>query len=110
MGEARLGRRGRTARALLRLKGQRQERRHDPTHPQLAFQPVGALAAHDVRVNDACVVSCVDWYGNARPIFYRGRVFALLGYELVEGHLDGQGLREQARVHFLRPALAQLAR
>jgi len=40
---------------------------------------------------DACITSCVDWYGNARPIFYRGRVFALLGYELVEGQvIDGQ--------------------
>jgi hypothetical protein len=25
--------------------------------------------------------------GNARPIFLRGRVFALLGYELVDGKL-----------------------
>jgi hypothetical protein len=79
--------------------------------PGLTFQPIGALAAHaGGAVNDACVVSCVDWYGNARPIFYRGRVFALLGYELVEGRLEGQGLHEQARVQFLRPALAQLAR
>jgi hypothetical protein len=77
----------------------------------LTFQPIGALAAHaEGAVNDACVVSCVDWYGNARPIFYRGRVFALLGYEVVEGHLDGQGLHEQQRIQFLRPALAQFAR
>jgi len=79
--------------------------------PGLTFQPIGALAARATgAVNDACVVSCVDWYGNARPIFYRGRIFALLGYELVEGHLDLQGLHERQRVEFLRPALAQLAR
>ena len=27
---------------------------------------------------------CVDWYGNARPLFLKGRVFALMGYEIVE--------------------------
>jgi len=26
-----------------------------------------------------CEVSCVDWYGNTRPIFFDGRVFALIG-------------------------------
>jgi hypothetical protein len=77
----------------------------------LTFQPLGALAASAAgSVRDACVVSCVDWYGNARPIFYRGRVFALLGYELVEGRLAGQGLREAHRVQFLRPQVARLAR
>jgi hypothetical protein len=42
----------------------------------------------------------VDWYGNARPLFLRGRVFALLGYELVEGTLDDGRLRELRRVTF----------
>jgi hypothetical protein len=33
----------------------------------------------------------VDWYGNARPIFIDDRVFALRGYEIVEGRLmDGR--------------------
>jgi hypothetical protein len=48
--------------------------------------------------------------GAVGPATDRGRVFALLGYELVEAHLDGQGLHERARIRFLRPALAQLAR
>jgi hypothetical protein len=40
---------------------------------------------------DGCRVSCWDWYGDARPIFAQGRIFALLGYELIEGQLrDGQ--------------------
>ncbi|MEA3041272.1 MAG: hypothetical protein QOC65_761, partial [Sphingomonadales bacterium] len=30
-----------------------------------------------------CEVSCVDWYGNSRPIFTDGRVFALTGAELI---------------------------
>ena len=60
----------------------------------LRFRQLGALAARPETPDDQCVVSCVDWYGNARPIFYRGRVFALLGYELVEARstpLDQRG-------------------
>jgi len=53
-------------------------------------------------VDDRCVASCADWYGNARPIFWRSRVFALLGYELVEGSLAGGRMRETRRVDFLR--------
>jgi hypothetical protein len=51
----------------------------------------------------------VDWYGNARPIFYRGRVFALLGYELIEGRIDGASIAEIGRTDFLgrlRPRIA----
>lgn len=35
-----------------------------------------------------CEVSCIDWYGNTRPIFTDGRIFALTGTELVEGRID----------------------
>jgi hypothetical protein len=69
----------------------------------LRFTPLGALTARGGRINDRCRVSCVDWYGNARPIFIDGRVLALLGYELVEGALDGDRLYERARVRFLWP-------
>lgn len=55
------------------------------------------------RVDDGCVASCVDWYGDARPIFFGGRVFALLGYELVEGRVDGAAIREVGRVNFAPP-------
>ena len=34
--------------------------------------------------DDGCQASCVDWYGNARPIFLPERMLALMGYELVE--------------------------
>jgi hypothetical protein len=72
--------------------------------PELKFSLLGSLASQSRgRVNDSCVVSCVDWYGNARPIFFRGRVFALMGYELVEGTLEGGRLRETTRISFLRP-------
>jgi hypothetical protein len=68
---------------------------------ELAFQRLGALAARPRRLDDRCVASCVDWYGNARPIFLRGRVFALLGYEIVEGRVQDQGIVEIGRVDFL---------
>jgi hypothetical protein len=69
------------------------------------LQPRGVLTAEaPARFYDGCVASCVDWYGNARPIFLRGRVFALLGYELVEGREEGGGVREVRRVNFAPPA------
>jgi hypothetical protein len=38
-----------------------------------------------------CEVSCVDWYGNSRPIFTDGRIFALSGSELIEGRIAEPG-------------------
>lgn len=65
------------------------------------FSPAGELAARPAgTVDDNCQASCVDWYGNARPIFWRGRIFALLGYELVEGALRGGRVDELQRVNF----------
>jgi hypothetical protein len=49
---------------------------------------------------DRCKVSCVDWYGNSRPLFLRGRVFALMGYEIVEGRVNGNGIGELRRISF----------
>lgn len=69
------------------------------THRRLA--PAGELAARPAgNADDGCRASCVDWYGNARPIFLGSRSFALLGYELVEGRLSGSRIREVARVSF----------
>ena len=59
---------------------------------RLRLTEVGGLQAQrGVGRDDGCRASCMDWYGNARPIFLRGRVFALLGYELVEGKVLQQG-------------------
>jgi hypothetical protein len=78
----------------------------------LQLQPVGELrAATTSRQDDQCKASCVDWYGNARPIFLGDRVFALLGYELVEGRIawrgwPGERIEELRRVNFApQPAL-----
>jgi hypothetical protein len=67
----------------------------------LEFSELGALRARaDAQHDDGCRASCVDWYGNARPLFLRGRVFALLGYEIVEGRIaDGQ-ISETRRINF----------
>jgi hypothetical protein len=71
--------------------------RNDSLH----FQEVGELAAQPERAtDDSCRASCMDWYGNARPLFVRGRVIALLGYELVEGTLDDGRMRESRRVSY----------
>jgi hypothetical protein len=67
----------------------------------LRLRELGELPADTaVAPDDVCRVSCVDWYGNARPIFLRGRVFALMGYELVEGAMEGGRIRERRRVSF----------
>jgi hypothetical protein len=71
----------------------------------LQLQEAGRLdAMRNTQVDDACKASCVDWYGNARPIFIGDRVFALLGYELVEGRFGsdpaGMSIRERRRIDF----------
>lgn len=64
----------------------------------LQLSALGNLASDPLAgVRDACITSCVDWYGNARPIFYRGRIFALLGYELVEGEVIDGMIHERRR-------------
>ena len=67
----------------------------------LSFSELGTLQAHaGVGQDDGCRASCVDWYGNARPLFFKNRIVALLGYELVEGSLDGTKLFEKRRTSF----------
>ncbi|HEX9933261.1 MAG TPA: beta-propeller domain-containing protein [Allosphingosinicella sp.] len=67
---------------------------------------LAARATAGTQSDDGCVASCVDWYGNARPIFIGGRIFALLGYELVEGSEAGGRIREIGRTSFAPPAPA----
>ncbi|MFO0564626.1 MAG: hypothetical protein U0263_03130 [Polyangiaceae bacterium] len=76
----------------------------------LRLSELGTLGAHpEGSADDGCRASCVDWYGNARPLFLRGRVFALLGYELVEGSLTDGRIREKRRVSFA-PSRQRVAR
>ncbi|WP_397410435.1 beta-propeller domain-containing protein [Polaromonas sp.] len=75
-------------------------------HSSLKLSGIGSLASRPgVGRDDGCRASCTDWYGNARPVFLRNRVFALLGYELVEGRIltapGGSGrLVETRRISF----------
>lgn len=65
------------------------------------FREAGELGAQsDKAVDDKCRASCVDWYGNSRPLFLRNRVFALLGYELVEGKIEDSRIREVRRINY----------
>jgi hypothetical protein len=67
----------------------------------LNLKEIGELGSRPVGpVRDNCRASCVDWYGNARPLFLRGRVFGLLGYEIVEGNFTGSGISEKRRINF----------
>ena len=75
---------------------------------QRRLAPAGELEAQTKGVaDDGCKASCVDWYGNARPIFLGGRTFALLGYELVEGELARGRIREVGRISFAPPPAAR---
>ncbi|MBI1210430.1 MAG: hypothetical protein GC190_03125 [Alphaproteobacteria bacterium] len=68
------------------------------------FSKLGEIEANATSVrDDACQASCVDWYGNARPIFLRDRMFALMGYELVEGDIGRRSVRETRRINFAPP-------
>ncbi len=67
----------------------------------LQFREVGELGSQPEKAtDDRCRASCLDWYGNARPLFLRGRVFALLGYEIIEGQMNDGRLSELRRVNF----------
>jgi hypothetical protein len=68
---------------------------------QKKFGMAGELDSNLKSVaDDACAASCIDWYGNARPIFADDRIFALLGYELVEGRVVDGRMREIGRLNF----------
>lgn len=67
----------------------------------LHFEEVGELEARPTKgMDDKCRASCVDWYGNARPLFIHGRVMALLGYELVEGSMEKGRIQELRRISY----------
>jgi hypothetical protein len=67
----------------------------------LRLDELGALdSQREANLNDGCRASCVDWYGNSRPVFVKSRVFALMGYEIVEGRISGTGIAEVRRISF----------
>jgi hypothetical protein len=76
----------------------------------LTLSSLGRLHSKaSASINDACKASCVDWYGNARPIFIGDRAYALLGYELVEGQFVDGTVQERRRVNFAPKHQAAIA-
>ena len=82
-------------------RGDKEDRRDRPArilfirNRGLTFASAGTLdPSPATTVDDNCRASCIDWYGDARPIFIGGRIFALSGYQMVEGRL-GDGLVER---------------
>ncbi len=73
--------------------------------PNRKLKPLGELAGTKDAVHEdyACDVSCVDWYGNSRPIFTDGRVFALADAELIEGRIEGERIVEVRRLNITVP-------
>jgi hypothetical protein len=57
----------------------------------------------------SCEVSCIDWYGNSRPIFTDGRVFALTGTEMIEGRIDADRIHEVQRLNIATAAATPVA-
>src|SRR5436190_5749422 len=66
----------------------------------LSFSELGTLDSRSAGLNDACRASCVDWYGYSRPRFVCKRVFALMGYEIVEGRVTDNRIAEVRRVNY----------
>ncbi|WP_158548421.1 beta-propeller domain-containing protein [Parvularcula marina] len=51
-----------------------------------------------------CEVSCIDWYGNSRPIFTDDRIFALSVSEVIEARLTGNRIEELRRINLTDPS------
>ncbi|MFH1781654.1 MAG: beta-propeller domain-containing protein [Patescibacteria group bacterium] len=75
-----------------------------------SFKDLGSLDAPpeeerdldlDIDEYDNCEYSCEDWYGNSRPIFYLDRIFALMGYDLVEGEVQNGAMKEIRSTDYL---------
>ena len=73
--------------------------------PDRSLAHAGELSPGPRRAPTAyrCEVSCVDWYGNSRPIFTGGRIFALMATDLVEGRLVNGRIAEAGRVDLTGP-------
>lgn len=69
------------------------------------FSHAGDLSSDPENVHSDydCDVSCIDWYGNSRPIFTFGRIFALSGTEIIEGELVDRHIRELRRINLTAP-------
>lgn len=72
-------------------------------HDGAGVRAIGELAA-TVPPGTECPY-CGGSFDYARPVFLRGRTFALVGGELVEGTMEGDRIRELRRIRFAPPSL-----
>lgn len=69
-----------------------------------ALSVLGNIAASgDQDGSYACEVSCIDWYGNSRPIFTDDRVFALSVTEVIEAEVIKGRVTPVRRVDLTSP-------
>jgi len=66
-------------------------------------KPILGHGKDAVHPDYECEVSCVDWYGNTRPVFLNGRIFALIGTELIEAQHSGSRMQELKRLDISAP-------
>ena len=71
---------------------------------------LGLRGGRELASGYRCEVSCVDWYGNSRPIFTSGRIFALMGTDLVEGRMQRGRIGELGRLDLTGPTMAMASR
>ncbi len=74
--------------------------------PDGSLSNAGAMAGPEddkVHPDYNCEMSCVDWYGNTRPVFLNGRIFGLLGTDLLEAKITGNKIRELSRIDLSAP-------
>ncbi len=80
----------------------------------LSFDPAGSLrdigqispTKHEEGEEPegyTCEVSCIDWYGNARPIFIEQMAYALMGTELVEAQPSADSITVRRRLLLTQP-------
>ena len=62
-----------------------------------------SMAQTKPKTSYKCEVSCIDWYGNSRAVFTGGRIFALMGTELVEGRLTDNQISVIGRLDMTAP-------
>lgn len=72
----------------------------------------GSLEQVSIRPSSgySCEVSCIDWYGNSRPIFTNGRIFALMATEIAEGRMHKDGIEEIRRVDLTAPTRVRIGK
>jgi hypothetical protein len=71
-----------------------------------ALIDAGSLAGREGSEHKdyVCEVSCIDWYGNTRPVFLDGRIFALSGADLIEGEMRNGAIVEIGRLNLTAPS------